>query len=92
MATQIERAHKHVESMVPKADIITYNGIGPAWYGWALREAWITGYHEGVEDESEITESVNDQINKLRARVTELEDSLIALAEPVTKIKAKRVK
>jgi hypothetical protein len=37
-------AHRHVETMIPKADDV----VNLMWYGWALRESFIAGaqWHE----------------------------------------------
>lgn len=37
----LPHAHRFVEGMVPKADIMNPY---PAWYGWALRVAFIAGH------------------------------------------------
>jgi len=35
-----EAGYAHVETMLPRAD---GTGVGPYWYGWALREAFVAG-------------------------------------------------
>ena len=45
-----ELAHAYVESQVPMRDIMV--GVSPAWYGWALRAAWLAGYRVAQADQA----------------------------------------
>lgn len=38
-------AYAYVDTMVPEADYM--DGSAPMWHGWAVREAWLTGYAVG---------------------------------------------
>lgn len=87
--TPIARAHQFVLTMEPKADI---SNPYPAWHGWALRDAWMAGYHAGMKDEADITDSVNRQIAELKSRVVELEDALVMLTEPIVSVEQTRSK
>ena len=35
-----QAGYRHVDTMIPRADAF---GVGPLWYGWALREAFVAG-------------------------------------------------
>lgn len=87
--TPIARAHQFTLTLEPRADI---HSPYPAWQGWALRDAWLAGYHAGMKDEADITESVNRQIIDLKTRVAELEDALVMLTEPIVAVEQTRSK
>lgn len=42
-------SHAYVETQVPMADL---HIVGPAWYGWALRAAWLAGYRVAQADQA----------------------------------------
>ena len=86
-STPTARAHQFVLTMEPRAD---FNDPYPAWYGWAIRDAWMAGYHAGMKDESDVTDSVNRQIAELKSRVAELEDALLVLTEPSVTVEQTR--
>lgn len=65
----VEAAYQYVQSVLHTADTTGRNGVGFAWHGWALREAFLAGisYAGAITDTDETRAKASELIAEAKA-------------------------